>query len=239
MKNTYKIHPILTCRIAVDKGTFTYRTGYGEKINAPVYSWLITGGEEPFLIDAGCTIQEAAKLSAVFAGEDGPAIEDSLRKYGLSPGNIKTIILTHLHIDHFVNARKFPNAKFIVQEEELKFARNPHPTFAKSYNGAWYEGLNFETVRGDTEIFPGIEVLFTPGHSPGTQSLSIATDEGKKLLCGFCSIDESFSDKGDIVSGIFCDIFKAYDSIMRLKSLGGTLIPLHSERILATESVSG
>ena len=238
MKNTYKIHPMLTCRIAVDKGTFTYRTDYGKKINAPVYSWLITGGEEPFLIDAGCTIPEAAKLSSVFEGEDGPPIEDSLRKKGLSTSDIKTIIMTHLHIDHFANARKFPNARIIVQEEELEFARNPHPVFAKSYNRAWYEGLNFETVRGDAEIFPGIAVLFTPGHSPGTQSVSIATEEGTKLLCGFCSIDDSFSDKGDIVSGIFCDIFKAYDSIMRLKSLGGTLIPLHSERILAGESVA-
>jgi glyoxylase-like metal-dependent hydrolase (beta-lactamase superfamily II) len=205
---------------------------------APVYSWLITGGEEPFLIDAGCTIQEAAKLSPVFVGEDGPDIEDSLRKKGILMADIKTIILTHLHVDHFVNARRFPNAKLIVQEEELKFARNPHPTFAKSYNREWYGGLNFEVVNGDTEIFPGVEVVSTPGHSPGTQSVSIVTEEGTKVLCGFCSIDDNFSDKGDITPGIFCDIFKAYDSIIKLKSLGGTLIPLHSERILSVGSTS-
>lgn len=237
MKNAYKIYPILTSRLALDKGTFTYRTYYGQMVKAPNYAWLIKGEGEPFLIDTGCTIQEAAKLSAIFEGEEGPDVEDSLRKKGILASDIKTIILPHLHIDHFANARRFPNAKLIVQEEELRFARDPHPVFSKSYNKKWYEGLNFETINGDMEIFPGIEIISTPGHTPGTQSVSIATEAGKKLLCGFCSLDDNFSDKGDIVPGIHSDIFKACDSIVRIKSLGGTLIPLHSELILGVESI--
>jgi glyoxylase-like metal-dependent hydrolase (beta-lactamase superfamily II) len=97
--------------------------------------------------------------------------------------------------------------------------------------------LNLETVNGDREIFPGVEVIFTPGHTPGTQSVSIATEEGKKVICGFCSLDDNFSDKGDIVPGIHSDIFKAYDSMVRVRGLGGTIIPLHSERFLNVESI--
>lgn len=237
MKNVYKIYPVLTSKLALDKGTFTYRSYYGEKIMAPVYAWLVKGEGEPFLIDTGCTIQEAAKLSSAFIGEEGPNIEDSLRKKGISMSDIKTIILTHLHIDHFVDAKRFPNAKLIVQEEELKFSRNPHPVFSKSYNRSWYEGLNFETVNGDTEIFPGVEIISTPGHTPGAQSVSIGTEGGKKVICGFCSLDDNFSDKGDIVPGIHTDIFKAYDSMVRIRGLGGTIIPLHSERFLSMESI--
>ena len=237
MEHAYTIYPIITSRLALDKGTFTYRNFYGEKIMAPVYAWLIKGQGEPFLIDAGCSINDAAKLSKVFIGEDDRPIEASLKDKGVALSDIKTIILTHMHIDHFLNTKKFPNATIIVQEEELKFARNPHPVFAKSYNRDWYDGLNFKTIQGDMEIFPGIELLSTPGHSPGTQSVAINTEQGKLIICGACSIDDSFSDAGDIVPGIHSDIFKAYDSMIRIRELNTTIIPLHSERIAEVESL--
>ena len=237
MEHAYTIYAIITSRLALDKGTFTYRNFYGEKIMAPVYAWLIKGQGEPFLIDAGCSINDAAKLSKVFIGEDDRPIEASLKDKGVALSDIKTIILTHMHIDHFLNTKKFPNATIIVQEEELKFARNPHPVFAKSYNRDWYDGLNFKTIQGDVEIFPGIELLSTPGHSPGTQSVAINTEQGKLIICGACSIDDSFSDAGDIVPGIHSDIFKAYDSMIRIRELNTTIIPLHSERIAEVESL--
>ena len=237
MKNVYKIHPILTCKLSLDKGTFTYRTYYGEKVMAPVYAWLIEGPGEPFLVDAGCSVKEAETYSPAFVGEEGPPIEDSLRKRGVSISDIKTIISTHLHVDHWLNSKIFPNAEIIVQEKELNTARNPHPVLSKLYNWDWYEGLNFRAVNGDTQIFPGVEVIFTPGHSPGTQSVSLATQDGKKVICGFCSLDDNFSDESDILPGIHSDIFEAYESIVRIKGLGGTIIPLHSERILGVESI--
>jgi glyoxylase-like metal-dependent hydrolase (beta-lactamase superfamily II) len=237
MENVYKISPILTCKLAIDKGTFTYRNYYGEKMIAPVYAWLIRGEGEPFLIDAGCTIREAGKYSPAFIGEEGPAIEDSLRSKGISISDIRTIILTHLHVDHWLNAKIFSNAEIIVQEEELRFAKNPHPALSGQYNKDWYEGLNFKTVNGDSEIFPGVQVIFTPGHTPGTQSISIATQQGRMILCGYCSIDDSFKDKGDILPGILSDIFKAYDSMVKIRKLNGKIIPLHSERLLGVESI--
>lgn len=238
MKNVYEIHPILTCKLSLDKGTFTYRTYYGEKVMAPVYAWLVQGSEEPFLIDTGCSLNEAKTYMPVIKGEEGPTIEDSLKEKGISISNIKTIIMTHLHIDHWLNSKIFPDAEIIVQEKELNTARNPHPVISKSYNRDWYEGLNFRTVNGDTEIFPGVEVIFTPGHTPGAQSVSIETQKGKVVISGFCSLDANFSDfEGDIIPGVHTDIFEAYESIVRVRGLGGTIIPLHSERVLGLESI--
>lgn len=44
--------------------------------------------------------------------------------------------------------------------------------------------LNYELVEGDCELFPGIDLLFTPGHSPGHQSIFITMEDGKFIIAG-------------------------------------------------------
>ena len=233
MKKVLKVYPILTCQIKIDKGIFTYLRNYGEKILVPTWAWLIEGGEDPILVDTGCALEEFMKYSILTSGgEEGVPIEDFLQKRGITVTDIKTIIMTHLHSDHCLNAKKFPNARIVVQQEELEFARNPHPLFSAIFKNEWYEGLNFETVQGDTEIVPGVKTIFTPGHTAGNQSVSITTEQGEVVIAGFCTLDDNFSDKGDIIPGPHVDPFKAYDSIIKIKNLADVLIPLHSQSVL-------
>ena len=239
MENTYEIYPIVTCKLGLDEGMFTYCANYGNKVLFPVYAWLIKGGGKPFLIDTGCTYEDMEKHTAIAhtGGEAGPPIEDSLQEMGVSASDIETIILTHIHLDHFLNARKFPNAKLIVQEKELAYARNPHPLSVGIYQPALLEGLIFETIDGDTKIMPGIEAIFTPGHSPGNQSVSITTSQGKAVIVGYCSIDQNFGEKGDIVPGMHTDLFAAYDSMVKIRETADIVIPPHSQRILNVKSI--
>lgn len=240
MSNFYKIYPILTCKLILEKGYFTYLRYYGEKILFPVYAWLIEGGGKYILVDTGCSSEELENTwppQKQWGGEEGPPIQDSLRKMGISMTEIETIILTHSHLDHFLNARKFPNAKVIVQEEELRYTMNPHPLFSQTYNRQWYEGVNFKTINGDTEIIPGIEVIFTPGHSPGGQSICVNTEAGKAVIVGFCSIDDNFGQGGDIVPGLHTDPLKAYDSIIKIRKIADIIIPSHSERVAGIKSI--
>lgn len=240
MRNLCKIFPIFTCKLILDKGHFTYRMNHGEKILFPVYSWLINGEKGKILVDTGCSFEEMKRYSVApkkMEGQEGPPIEESLQKMGVQMSDIETIILTHLHFDHFLNAKKFPNAKLIIQEEELKFAMNPHPLFSSIYNRQWYEGLTFETVKGDTEIIPGVEVIFTPGHTPGNQSVSITTERGRVVIAGFCSIDENFGEEGVIVPGLHTDPLGAYDSIIKVKRIADVILPCHSGRYLGVVSI--
>jgi N-acyl homoserine lactone hydrolase len=234
----YRIYPIPTCRLKLDKGVFTYLKNYGEWEWVPVYAWLIMGASEPILVDTGCQTKEFQKHSHLNRGlEDLALIEESLQHLGVSASDIRTIIVTHLHTDHMLNAKRFPQAKFIVQTEELKFARNPHPLFSKSFPSDLYEGLRFETFSGDTEILPGIEIIFTPGHTPGSQSVAIMTNEGKVALAGFCSLDENFAESGDIIPGIHFDPVRAYDSLVRLRKITTNILPLHSQRLLGSRCI--
>ncbi len=240
MENTYKIYPIYTCKGILDKGHFTYRKFYGERIIFPIYAWLIKGNDKIILVDTGCTVAEWKGYSPwvrEVGGEEGPPIEDTLKNLGISMSDIETIIMTHLHFDHFLNAKKFPNAEIIIQEEELQFGMNPHPLFAPQYNSKWYEGLRFKSVSGDAVIVPGVEAIFTPGHTAGCQSVSVMTEKGRAVIAGFCSIDENFSKEGDIVPGLHTDPMQAYDSIVKMRKIADIIIPSHSDRFMDVVSI--
>lgn len=243
MEKTYRIYPILTSKFTLDKGMFTYLRNYGEKMLVPVFAWLVLGGQKAFLVDTGCSLADWMKGSRhasgdASGGEEGIPLEDSLQRLGVAPSDIDTVILTHLHRDHFLNAGKFPKARIIVQEKELDFAMSPHPLFAGSYNKEWYKAFNFQPVAGDTEIFPGIELIATPGHTVGSQSVSVKTTRGRVVICGFCSIDENFGAKEDLIPGLHIDPRAAYDSIVKLRKTAGTIIPLHSQAALEVECYS-
>jgi len=215
-----------------------------QKVRFPVYSWLILGAQEPILVDVGCSVNDFSKqvstpqLLEEIAPQEVCTIEESLAKFDLSPKDIKTVILTQLHVDHILNAKKFPNAKFIVQKEELEFTLNPHPLYAQVRCGDFCDVLNFEIISGDTEIVPGVEVIFTPGHSPGGQSVVVGTGRGKALICGMCTIDDNFAyGETIIIPGMISDPFKAYDSMVKIRETADIILPLHSQRLLNTTSV--
>jgi len=242
----YRIHPLPLSSLIMPKGYFTYLifADCAERVRIPTYSWLIEGANEPILVDVGCSAEGIleymgySKEVEAIAPKDIVPIEESLAKFGISTLDIKTIIMTQLHIDHILNAKKFPNAKFIVQEEELKFNRNPHPLYARTSMKQLCEGLNFEIIRGDAEVIPGVEVIFTPGHTPGGQSVAVTTEQGKVVICGMCTIDENFDTEGVIIiPGMHSNPFHAYDSMVKIREIADTILPLHSRRLSHTTSI--
>jgi len=51
-----------------------------------------------------------------------------------------------------------------------------------AYIRADYASCKFETVTGDMELLPGLRLLETPGHTPGSMSLRVETREAGVLL---------------------------------------------------------
>ncbi len=169
--------------------------------------------------------------------EDIQSVEEGLGKLGLRPEDIEIVILTQLHRDHIQLASKFVRAKFIVQKAELDFALNPHPLIAMegSYQKAFFQNLNMEVIEGDREILDGVRVIFTPGHTPGGQSVVIETPKGTAVIPGFCCTNANFEPppkaraKGFevVVPARHYDLLQAYDSIVKVKNTGYIILPLH------------
>jgi glyoxylase-like metal-dependent hydrolase (beta-lactamase superfamily II) len=251
--NTYRILPITLARAESDKGPMTYLIHYGKKIWRPYIFWIIEGAEKNIIVDSAIHADDYRAYHRGFGNlpiEHLMSFEEGLSMASLTPSEIDIVIQTHLHFDHCHNSKKCINAKILVQDDELRFAMDPHPVFAPMYSSHLLEGLAFETVRGRQRILPGIEVVPVPGHTPGCQAVAIDTDAGRAVISGFCSIKENFFPAEDIkenvspfagypvtIPGIHYSAERAYESMLKVKQLADIILPLHEPELMEVDSI--
>ncbi|AEE15329.1 metallo-beta-lactamase family protein [Thermodesulfobium narugense DSM 14796] len=245
---TYKIHPIVLGSKSFDKSMMTYQFNYGKPFVIPIYSWYIEGGDKSILIDTGEFMPLKSKDREDALGAKIYSFEEGLGKYGLTPEGIDIVIHTHLHNDHCENDSKCKNATFYVHENELKQIHNPHPLdyrYMEDFILDVEENNQIVTLKGDTDILPGIKTIYTPAHSPGGMSVLINTEKGKVLITGFCVIDENFNPPPQVLGmgmevippGTLINSYEAYDILVKVKELADIIVPLHEPRFAKIETI--
>ncbi|WP_172978309.1 N-acyl homoserine lactonase family protein [Microbacterium sp. SYP-A9085] len=208
--------------------------------------FAITGGDHVVMVDTGTSDPAFVREQHGYAKFERPAEHEPLRVLaaaGIDPADVGTIIYTHLHWDHCSNPELFPNARFIVQRDELAFAMDPVPIFRKAYQRTATAQPpilsvlgRVETITGRVEILPGITAVPLPGHTPGSQGVLVETDAGRFLLAGDC-IDRYENWEGDatvdhLPSGSFINLIDFFDSFKTIESLDCEVIPGHDPRVL-------
>ncbi|MEM0353270.1 MAG: MBL fold metallo-hydrolase, partial [Archaeoglobaceae archaeon] len=114
-----QIKPLVQAKIRVPLSVVFF-FGSSEYIaSGPVYIWLIDAGEK-IVVDAG--VAENAMYPVEGGGEKG--VINALEQEKLSPEDVETLVITHLHFDHCANAHLFHNARVYVQKREWEFAMN-------------------------------------------------------------------------------------------------------------------
>ena len=156
---------------------------------------LIRDGEELILVDTGYGSRIPDSQRRRTASEEGEPLRVSLEAAGVSPEDIGTVILTHLHYDHVGGALSedesgevvpvFPNATHVVQEGEFERATSGREELRAAYSADWVTPLAdaglLELVSGDTELRSGIHSIVTGGHSRHHQALFLESD-GQQAL---------------------------------------------------------
>jgi glyoxylase-like metal-dependent hydrolase (beta-lactamase superfamily II) len=109
---------------------------------------------------------------------------DALVDHGIDPADVKYVINTHLG-DHSADNDLFRHAQVIVQQPEVEWVRKTfadpdHPRRAWDFAGAKLELLAGE----DAEVLAGVRCLFTPGHTPGHQSILVDHGDHRDLFVG-------------------------------------------------------
>ena len=232
---TYSICPIPLCEGPRNGSHFTARMNFASTYQMICYSWYIKGSEPKVLVDPGATASLFNDFQRIEAQKDIMSAEAGLAKWGVKPGDIEIVIVTHLHNDHIVLGRLYKNAKFIVQKKELEYAKNPHPLDGHHFNPEYWEGLNWEVIDGPKEIIPGISVFLSPGHTPGGQSVAINTEKGKAIITGFCCNEATFHQTENMkhlgwevaIPSIHLDAIACYDSVLDVKRKADIILATH------------
>lgn len=153
------------------------------------------GRQHVILVDNGNGDKEDDAWRERFAMGPRGALDRSLAAHGVTPDDVTLCILTHLHFDHAGGSTRldeagrprpsFPNARYVVQRQDLEDARRPHLRVRASYLPANWEPLEaagiLDTVEGTIELLPGISVRPAPGHIKGLQNV-VVEGGGRKLV---------------------------------------------------------
>jgi glyoxylase-like metal-dependent hydrolase (beta-lactamase superfamily II) len=82
----------------------------------------------------------------------------------------------------------FPNATYIVQANELAFARSTNERTRASYLPPNFEPVaaagRWQLIQGETEILPGVHSRLTPGHIPWHQSIVVKSGGQTAVFLG-------------------------------------------------------
>ena len=157
-------------------------------------------------------------------------IKDNL---GWDVEDVDTVILTHLHWDHTGYNYVFKNADFYVQREEyeygIRYGQTPgFPFFHKKANfdktAVPYHRWRF--VDGEAQIFPGLMVIPTPGHSKAMQSVLVNTDEGAACITGD-AVNTLYSIENDFVTGVMMDAEAQRATYRKIRQVADVILTSH------------
>jgi len=152
------------------------------------FVWVVRSGQRTIVVDTGFRQEIARQRKRDFL----EAPEHLLARFGVSPGDVTDVVLTHLHYDHAGNLDQFPNAIFHIQDREVNFATGRFMCFSR-FRHAFevddvvllvrlvYDG-RVKFYDGDCELMPGITMHRIGGHSDGLQCVRVNTARGWVVL---------------------------------------------------------
>lgn len=167
-----------SCRIFYREGEYAG----APRITFPVNCYLIqTDAGKNLLFDTGVWPGGIrAKTDSCRYQTRKQTVEAQLALLGLMPGDIDAVLLSHLHYDHAGGLFLFAGKDFYVSRREYALATGENPPAAYvptdyAVPGRWH------LLDGDGEIFPGVEAVMLPGHTPGMMGLLLRLS-GRNIL---------------------------------------------------------
>lgn len=189
-----------------EHGARRYLGGGWRSETLPVHAFLVEHAEGLCLFDTGQTARAAApgyfprwhpffRLSRFELAPDEEAAPQ-LRALGVSPEDVRWVVLSHLHTDHCGGVGDFRRSQTIVSRAEWKRALGLQGRLRGYLPQYWPHGLEPRVVdlpsrpvgpfarSLDLTDDGTITLVATPGHTAGHLSLLVRTDERTYLLGG-------------------------------------------------------
>jgi len=222
---------VMLCGFEIMRKTISTRDrGDRFVLSEPISAYLLDTTEGWILLDAGfdrAAIAGPQEVQAFFdrtgcyppvVGDDH-LIEHQLAAIGVTPSEIRKVVLSHMHSDHTGFLKHLPQAQVWVQRAEHEHAHTPG--LGGGYSPADYRdlGLDWRLVEGDWEMVPGLRMVSTRGHTPGHQSAIVELPNTGWVALPFDVGDLAENFEDEVLPGAACDDVAALAAIRRIKAL--------------------
>lgn len=172
-----------------------------EFVRIPIWGALIQTEGHNVLYDLGCMEEcmekywsESQKIRDPFYADE-KGIDGQLAELGLTVEDIDTVIVSHLHSDHFGLITRFAHADVYVTEEEWVLAMKKAFGSIEPRNtpiGPYYfrcmsapvKQYHFVKLGEEIDLFDGIRIISLPGHTVNLLGLLVTTGSGAKYIMG-------------------------------------------------------
>jgi N-acyl homoserine lactone hydrolase len=239
-----KIHAIQTGTVAI-KTRQVEGIGHGKRrqLNMlldrewtaplPIYAFAIEHSEGVIVVDTGETARTAepgyfpswhpfhrfgVRLSVAPEQEFGA----QLRGLGINPGDVRTVVMTHLHTDHAGGLHDFPDSEILVSRRELTTASGRRGRLGGYPNNRWPSWFRPTAIELDANAFGpfphsrqltktgDVTIVPLPGHTLGQIGVIVEDGAHSVLFAGDSSYTQDLMLRG-VLDGVSPD-----DAVARL-----------------------
>ncbi|WP_328732688.1 N-acyl homoserine lactonase family protein [Streptomyces caniferus] len=145
----------------------------------PVLAYVVRREEGLILFDTG--VGAADPETEAHYRPRRRSLEGALAAVGVPLAEISLVVNCHLHFDHCGGNPLLAGRPIVVQSVELAAARGGDYTIDALID---FPGAAYEEISGEAEVWPGVWIVPTPGHTDGHQSMVVREADGTVVLAG-------------------------------------------------------
>lgn len=172
-----------------DRGSWgTHTAGMVDgRLRISIGCFVITDGSRTVMVDAGAGNDATPLGEGAVTGR----MPEALAMLGMRPDDVEAVVHTHLHVDHAGGDLTpggepfFPIARVVVQRSEVEhWARATGVAADRARSVLTSLRGRLETVDGESTVVAGVDVVPTPGHTPGHQSVMVRSRGSQVVVTG-------------------------------------------------------